>query len=1179
MYSDTPVSLRVYIVGNSSLCIQCGNLLLKASHTIHGIATSDREVEKWALRASIPYLYLPTEEAYDVGGLLGFLKQNSFDYLFSIDNPFILEQDILNLPRVFAINYHDAPLPLYAGLNATTWAINNQENFHGVSWHVMEEEVDSGDILKYSTIELSQYETALTLNVKCYERAVSTFTELVDNLSSGRINKVAQNHCDRTFFHGYQEPTPACTLDWSKPADKLFALVRSLDFGVYPNPIGFPKLYLDGKFFVVTKLVVLESKSGSPFGTIIKLNEHDIVVSTADKNVAISGLHEIDGPQLEIKDAVQRFGLETGLRFSPLDTDFGRCVVALKKDIHKHETYWVKRFSLLKPLQLPFLESTLPDSMRENHLMESFSLPLDVVRHHRSNHFDQSFGEYTVGILATYFARLTGVYNFDIGFRYPSLKNIENDQGMHEIFSPFVPLLVDLDAEASLWEGLEAIKAQLTTCKQRKTFAFDLPARFPQSRTAIKVREAMIVAVDIVGEDRDLDQYDLFCDADLVVKVAENINDHRQPTITWIANPSKIDPDILRGMLRHFQVFLGSAIENPDQRIKLLPLLSKSERHQMLIEWNRKFAEYPQQYYLHELFEKQVERVPESTAVIFENKHLSYKQLNSRSNQIAYALNHIGIGPETLVGLYIERSFDLIAGILGVLKAGAAYVPLNLDDPEERLLFVLQDANPAVIVSQESIRHRLPNTGANVLCLDTDIQNNHTNFTISRDRRRNPDNLAYVIYTSGSNGRPKGVMMSHRSLVNRFFWELDAFRRNERDVVLQQFSVSFDYSVWEIFIALTSGASLVLTKTHNQTDSHYLSRLIKRHNVSIVGFVPAMLESMLNKVDFQDLESLRQVSTGGEELTLDLQRNYFKKFSAPLYNGYGPTEACIDATYWICDPKANHSITPIGRPLANSAVYIVDNYLQITPIGIPGELCISGVCLSRGYLNRPELTAKRFVADPFSSIPRAKMYRTGDLACYLPDGNIIFLGRIDNQVKIRGFRIELGEIETTLCQHTEITQAIVTCLEERAQKRLIAYIKTSKKPAPSITEIREWLRQKLPQYMIPTTFMVLSDFPQTSNGKVDRAALPLPTQRDRFVEVTLVKPRDEHERKLLEIWEKVFGFRPIGVKDNFFEIGGDSLLAEQIFLEIEQVFDLRWPLANLFNAPTIAQLAVLIRDY
>ncbi|MGB3656117.1 MAG: amino acid adenylation domain-containing protein [Rivularia sp. (in: cyanobacteria)] len=650
-------------------------------------------------------------------------------------------------------------------------------------------------------------------------------------------------------------------------------------------------------------------------------------------------------------------------------------------------------------------------------------------------------------------------------------------------------------------------------------------------------------------------------------------------------NTDLFEENTIQRMAAHLQTLFAGIVANPQQRLSELPLLTASEQHQLLVDWNDTQVEYSQYQSIHELFETQVEKTPDAVAVVFENQQLTYRELNIKANQLADYLRSLGVKPEVLVGICVERTSSgeasltplMVIGLLGILKAGGAYVPLDPNYPQQRLAFMLEDSQTPILLSQQHLVENLPHHKAQVICLDSDwdkiAHHNSENLTCNLNSR----NLAYVIYTSGSTGKPKGAMNTHQGVCNRLQWMQDTYKLTTADRVLQKTPFSFDVSVWEFFWTLMTGACLIIAKPEGHRDSNYLVKLIKQQQITTLHFVPSMLQIFLDEPDIENCQYLKRVFCSGEALSFELQNKFFARCqNVELHNLYGPTEAAIDVTFWHCQPDNQKKIVPIGRPIANTQIYILDKELQIVPVGVPGELHIGGVGLARGYLNRPQLSFEKFIANPFSNQPGEKLYKTGDLARYLGNGTIEYLGRIDNQVKIRGFRIELGEIETVLQQIPEIKQAVVIVRDRSNFQRIVAYIVTdANSPEPEFEYLREFLQRKLPDYMIPSDFVVLNSLPLTPNGKLDYRALPA-------AEITLksnhqrVLPRNPIENQLAEIWAQILQTTEISIDENFFELGGHSLLATQIMSKIRQTWQIELPLSRLFEMPTIALLSAEI---
>jgi aspartate racemase len=658
----------------------------------------------------------------------------------------------------------------------------------------------------------------------------------------------------------------------------------------------------------------------------------------------------------------------------------------------------------------------------------------------------------------------------------------------------------------------------------------------------------------------------------------------------WEYNTDLFEAATIERMTLHFRTLLEGIVTNPEQPISHLPLLTADERQQLLVDWNDTYTEYPQDKCIHQLFEEQVERTPDAVAVVFEEEQLTYQELNNRANQLAHYLQQLGVGPEVLVGICLERSLEMMVALLGILKAGGAYVPLDPAYPAERLAYMVADAKISVLVTQNKWTSQLPEHQAPVICLDSNWDK------IALESQENPtqtntgENLAYVIYTSGSTGKPKGVMISHQALSCFTQTAIAEYQLTASDRVLQFASINFDAAVEEIYPCLCTGATLILRTDRMLVDLPTFFQTCETWQLTVLDLPTAywhQLAAELANTNVVLPESLRLTIVGGERVLPEPVKSWQeyvvksgKSECLQLINTYGPTETTVSATLYRI-PSHTSSVNrevPIGRPLAHLQTYILDSHLQPVPIGVPGELHIGGDSLAKGYLNRPELTAEKFIPNPFSQEPGARLYKTGDKVRYLPDGNIEFLGRIDNQVKIRGFRIELGEIETIVSQHPGIRETVVIAREDiPGDKRLVAYVVPQQQP-PHSSQLRSFLQERLPNYMVPSAFVFLDTMPLTPNGKVDRRALPAPEQTRQELEAVLVSPRNEVELQLTKIWEKVLNIEPISIRDNFFALGGHSLVALRLFAQIKEKFARDLPITTLFQAPTIEQLASILNQ-
>jgi amino acid adenylation domain-containing protein len=635
-----------------------------------------------------------------------------------------------------------------------------------------------------------------------------------------------------------------------------------------------------------------------------------------------------------------------------------------------------------------------------------------------------------------------------------------------------------------------------------------------------------------------------------------------------------------------FLQLLGGIVALPDERLSLLPMLNEEAKHQLLVEWNNTSINYPGEDCVHEMFARQAEETPDAVALVFEEKKLSYRELNNYANHLAHRLRKLGVRPETNVAVCLERSAEMIVALLATLKAGGAYVPLDPANPPERLAFILEDAAVQVLLTQRSLAGVLPEQRCEIVYLDDHWE------AIARENHESPafevapENVAYVIYTSGSSGLPKGVQITHRSLANYTNAAAREYEIKADDRVLQFASISFDTSAEEIYPCLTRGATLVVRNSSMISTVRSFLDKCREQSLTFLSLPTAYWHEVVSVIAAEELtfpSTVRLVILGGEKATSkhwSLWREHVG-WSTLVENTYGPTEATVIATACkmigeIADDPVAREI-PIGRPLPNTQCYVLDQHLQPLPVTVPGQLFIGGEGLARGYLNRPDLTADKFIPNPYSPTGSERLYRTGDVARYRPDGNLEFIGRIDEQVKLRGFRVELGEVEAALFTHSEVEQAVVVLREDGGQKGLVAYIVPANQQEDfNVGLLRNYLKTKLPDYMLPSVFVTLPAFPLTRHGKVDRRALPVPDQSRSELGADYVAPRNEVEAKMAKIWSESLGVNRVGIHDNFFELGGHSLLATQLNARVVKAFGVELSLRSFFESPTVAGLAALV---
>jgi len=631
--------------------------------------------------------------------------------------------------------------------------------------------------------------------------------------------------------------------------------------------------------------------------------------------------------------------------------------------------------------------------------------------------------------------------------------------------------------------------------------------------------------------------------------------------------------------------------ETPQTAVTELTVLSEEEHHQVLELYNATEADYPRQKLIHELFEEQVTRTPSAPAVTYAGRSFSYSELNAKSNQLAHDLRARGIGPYQLVGICAERSLEMVIGLLGILKAGAAYVPLDPNYPGDRLRYMLEDAAPKILLTQTRLKGRLPETPAEIIPLDTlasQTADLYTETSPSAGPLSSSDNLVYVIYTSGSTGRPKSTAMPHRAMINLIEWHRRTLRSCEGKNVLQFAALSFDVAFQEIFSTLCSGGNLVLLDEWVRRDARALTELLLAQSIHRLFIPPMALQSLAEFCAYAGINptSLQDVITAGEQLrvTPEVIRLFKELPGCQLHNHYGPTETHVVTALTLSgDPATWPSLPTIGFPIQNARIYILDSHCQPVPVGVVGEIYIGGAGLARGYLNRPELTAERFIRDPFRPDPHARMYKTGDLARWRPDGVIEYLGRNDDQVKLRGFRIELGEIESQLLGHPEVKEAVVVAIQDdSADKRLVAYVvprttSGTHRPVLDMEGLRNHLKTTLPDHMIPSAFVTLERLPLTPNGKLDRKALPAPDSTAYLAGSHYEAPEGEIEEILARIWQSLLRVERIGRNDNFFELGGHSLYGMKVAMNVAEQLGVDVPIITIFRHPTLRQMAQYIQ--
>jgi natural product biosynthesis luciferase-like monooxygenase protein len=1526
-------SVRSVLIGSESLLIQCGQVLEQAGHQIVAVVTTRAAIRRWAAEKGIRVLA-------DSAALLAAQDIRPFDYLFSITNLSVLSPEVIAMPTRAAINFHDGPLPEYAGLNTPVWAMLNGEGRHGITWHVMTDQVDQGDILVQRRFDLSEGETALTLNTKCFEAGMESFEELVKGLTDGTLQGRPQTEGVLKYFGRKDRPEAACAIRWDQPASKIATLVRALDFGTYANPIGAAKALYNGQLVLVPELRVLEDRSGLPAGTIVSVNDAALVVTTGDFDVQIPRLETLDGKSRFLDCPV--LNLRAGARFEVLDAATADQLSAINASLASHETFWLRRLETQTSLELPYIDRSAAPVATQWQQLDA-ALPAGDA-------------DARIAALVGYLARLTDKDGFDLGFADPALRRAVG--AAPAWFAQQVQLRVALDFSRGFDALRSAIADELATLRKRVGYASDIVARSPELRTAAAQKDPRVQPVALLIVDQ-LDDATAVAGSELTIAVTADGAQSR-----WIFDASKLSRATVAAMQQQAAELLKAAEANATRALAELPLWDAAERSRVLDQWNATDAPARTDACVHRLFEEQAARTPNATAVTCEDQSLSYDELNRRANQLARRLKSQGVGPDVLVGLCAERSVEMMVGLIAIHKAGGAYVPLDPSYPKDRIAYMVEDSKVPVLLTQDRVE--LPRHSAKVIKLDTDWASIATESAEPFDGGAEPQHLAYVIYTSGSTGKPKGVMVEHRNVVNFFAgmdhhlgedgpgtwvavtslsfdisvlelcWTLTRgfhvviatgeersgaaprgaaaarpldfslfyFSANEAEgegqekhdkyklllegakygdqhgfsavwtperhfhafgglypnpavagaaiaavterikiragsVVLplhhplrvaEEWSVVDNISKGRVGISFASGwqpndfvlkpenfadnknimlrnietvrklwrgekcsfpgatgnevevgilprpvqkdlpfwvtsagnpetfiaagklganvlthllgqtveeldgklaayrkawkdaghpgegyvtlmlhtfvgpdeaavrekvkqplidylkTSLNLVKQYawsfpafkkregmddaNSTASvdlqslneeemqglmeHSFNRyyetsglfgtpesclkqvdaikaigvdevaclidfgvdspsvlahleflnelrknatprraaatantdysiptLLKRHQATHLQCTPSMARMLLLDPAAADgLRGLKRMMVGGEALQAPLARELKGAIASDghLMNMYGPTETTIWSSVHRVDSV--DGIVPLGKPLANQAIYILDTRQQPTPVGVPGELVIGGKGVVRGYLHRPELTAERFLPHPLKGAAGGRVYRTGDLARLRDDGSLEFLGRFDHQVKVRGYRIELGEIEASLLSHTGVRETVVVAREDTpGDVRLVAYIVPSSKDSAPAAELKEHLRTRMPDFMVPAHFVTLDALPQTPNGKIDRKQLPAPEASKAPVATeAFVAPASDLEEQIAAIWKDVLKLPQVGARDNFFDLGGHSLLAVQAHRRLRDTLQRDISITDIFRFPTIQSLSAYLGE-
>lgn len=1162
-----------YLIGDDPLLLQCAEMLLQHGHKILGIISSLDDAHQFASHNHICHFdSLPC--AQRTNSLL------TFDYLFSIINSTILPQKIIQLANKMAINFHNAPLPQYAGVHALSWAILNNEQRHGVTWHIMTDIIDGGDILKQATFHIDPNETGLSLSLKCYEHALITFNELINELCNSTFTPVQQNFAERTYYDFTQKPKGNGWINWLDSACNIERTVRALDLGhSHYNRLATPKFKIGDKAFIINKLLITNELSIEPPGTIIKILKNAWYVTTQTSLLRLEKIYTLDGHFCDLDDLVRDFNLLPG---SLLCSPTAKSLETYKKmsqESAKWEQFWVRQLIEFDYTKLPFQPQHMSLNKTEKMVLVA---KLELFQ---SDILDSlSFlphGAQSTDLLLTavlvYLYRLEYKETIGVGFYEPIEQEINLE--IMEFFAKLLPFSIAFNNEISFYDAMELVIRKRNLIKNKKFFEQDIFYRYPE--LLLSERRECPLAV-IVGNDELLAQNIHHLKSSVVILIYPNKNEISWWTKGFYIDETQFFIKMIQNSIYHLKNLLASIPENYRSSILTPPLLTQKEHHE-LVKWSTVTTSYPANRSIHQIFEDQCLSTPDNVAIIYQKKSLSYKELNQKANQLAHYLQKNGLTPGTFGAICTSQEVHLIIGILAILKTGAAYIPIDPNYPKQHILFLLHDSKPKILLASKKLSEKLQyynNTdGCFVLLLESIVCELEQESVKNLEKELvTPASLAYIIYTSGTTGKSKGVIVPHKAVL-RLVKNTNFIKISSSDRIAQAASISFDAATFEIWGALLNGATLVAVPYTTLLNIDHFAEYIKRNKITILWLTSTIFNQYAAK-NPRFFNQLTYLLVGGDVLNKELIMSIVNgEQGAPNYilNGYGPTEnTTFTTTHLISKADANLPSVPIGTPIANTSVYILDANLQLVPIGATGELYTGGDGLAIGYLNNPELTQEKFV---YVSNLSATLYKTGDMVRWMPDGKIEYLGRTDNQVKIRGFRVELEAIQACLLHHESISQCIVIVRANELgnnTKTLVAYIVCRKKT--NDLELQAFLTKQLPTYMIPNFFVYLDKFPLTANGKVDHKKLPT-VDLSKAARITkYIAPHTSREKSLVLLWRNLLGIHDIGIEDNFFDLGGHSLLITQLILQVQEIYQLDLPLHKFLEEPTIKQLCQLIES-
>ncbi len=1149
-----------YIMGEDTLILHCAEMLLAHNVAILGIISNQSMAERWAQRYAINY-YSSVPEWFELA------KNAHFDYLFSILNSKILGKDIIRLPQKGAINYHNSLLPKYAGVHATSWAIYNCEPRHGITWHFMTEQIDEGDIVKQSLVAITPQETALSLNIKCLQAAGTAFNELITELQNNTAKRLQQDQHENSYF-SYRDKLPGNGLiSWQKSAEENERLFRALNFGNYTNRLGSIKLFVDNEVYIPQYLKISGKLSEAKPGTIVQLSSTLMQIATTTHDLILGDFLKLDGEAFSLDSMCLLHKLSVGKTLTNLSEHSLKMIQTAASESAINEFYWVKQLAEFHTLDGGYLENfRVKSHIEHNNKPENIlQIPVKKLIKLIQNNTKQDSIEYVIfSLIFVYFLKLNHLQQYSVLYQDDEINN-----DLKPYYTPYLPINFSFDINYTFDEIIDNVKQIFNQAKEHGRYLKDVYHRYPELKSWNSIPKLYLFCNIKIPQE-------LTTNSDLCIHL-----DAANCILSFhFANQSQKKQ--LNFLVQKFSERLESIYAqfvNRQMKLKNIYIVSAEEYQDLIYTKNIESNSDAINFSLNDIYYEQLKYSATRPAIYYNGRIISYQKLDKLSDQVAQYLIKQKINLGDRIVILMNRSSDFVITILGILKAGAVYVPIDHNNKLNTINYIITDTSVKLIITNQNL-DKLKDINIPVVEFETILSyKNKTKYnsfpTLS------PQSIAYIMYTSGSTNKPKGVIIRHQN-ISRVTKNANFININADDRIAFAANIAFDGSTFEIWSALLNGVCLVCIPNDVLLSSELLASFLIEQKISILFITTRLFESHFENCPDM-FRTLNYLLFGGESLSAEKINRLVKNrkwMPKHLINVYGPTETTIFATWHeIILPLHNRETVPIGKAISNTQLYVLDASMQPLPEGAIGELYIGGEGVANGYLNNQHLTQEHFLSDPFNNISDKKIYRSGDIVRWLRGNVLEYLGRMDRQIKVRGFRVELSAIESTLLAHKEVRQCLVQIKHVKNQPMLVAYIAGyHNRTVPSVAKIRQYLTQELPNYMVPNYFVMINEFPLNANGKTNVHRLPMPDLQHRIEDSEYVAPITTTEKTLATLWTDLLGVCQISVHDNFFNLGGHSLLITNMIIHIRSLFQIDLSVSQILDHLTISSLAKLIEQ-